>query len=537
MFRKSLNFIVVVLLILVNIICLSNEAYTQPSNIKNDMFWNTQDGWPIYSQGGGIFKFNDPSTGESRYYWYGVHYKEAELYRENPSVTYPNCSFESVTCYSSTDLVHWTFEGDVLTKEELKKVDGDKRKWIGRMGVAYIQEANRYAMFIQHDKGVLVAVSSKPTGAFTWHQKINMEPYIGTPNTGDQTVFTDEETGKSYLVYCYGVGRNKIYISELGMKSGLIGLLDCTQVYKGSGREGNCMFKYKGKYYLCASNLYGWDASLAYYLVADNIKGPYIPKNDMCVMPGCERDYAHVTQTGFFYTYKLGTQETVIYCGDRWADFAGNGLGYNQWVPISFQDDVPLFNSISSWNFDAMSGRWEVASDNNYVMNASFEADRKLIPSNFKPVQQQLLGWSTTVIEGNSISKDSSSIILNYDNSQSDRKIVVGEKSLLITDKSNFKRKISQVIESTPYVPLKDGLYTLSASVKNGAGFSKLEMYAVSNGKKNNKDFFQEHDTWTVITMKNVLVKDGMVEIGFYAEGDANATCYIDDVSLILELE
>ena len=51
------------------------------------MFWNTKDERPINSQGGGIFKFADPATGEKKYYWYGVHYKEADTYRNDPSVT------------------------------------------------------------------------------------------------------------------------------------------------------------------------------------------------------------------------------------------------------------------------------------------------------------------------------------------------------------------------------------------------------------------------------------------------------------------
>ena len=116
--------------------CLSgawiNTIYAQAGNIKNDVFWHTKDGKPINSQGGGIFRFPDPLTGEIKYYWYGVYYKEADTYRNNPAVTLSSASFESVTCYSSTDLVNWTFEADVLTKEELKKQDGNRRTWVGR---------------------------------------------------------------------------------------------------------------------------------------------------------------------------------------------------------------------------------------------------------------------------------------------------------------------------------------------------------------------------------------------------------------------
>jgi hypothetical protein len=360
-----------------------------------------------------------------------------------------------------------------------------------------------------------------------------MEKMIGTTNTGDQTVFTDDD-GKSYLIYSYGKGRNKIYVSEIGVKDGKVDLLDCTKVFQGESREGNCMFKYNNRYYMCASNIYGWDGSYAYYLVADNIRGPYLPAKDMLVMNGCSDDFTHVSQTGFFVTIKGSKQETVVYCGDRWADFAGNGLGYNQWCPLSFNDTIPYFNSLSSWDLDATTGEWNVAADNNYVKNGSFEADRRHIPSPVKPVQEQLTGWTTTVIAGNKISQDSiTSPVLNYFNTEADRKIVIGEKSLNISDKVHFKRKIFQSVTSSPYVKLIDGYYALTARIKNSAGFSNLQMYAESNGTKLNYAVKIENPTWQTIRIKNIPVKAGKVEVGFIAEGAANAFCYVDDVELV----
>ena len=512
-------------------ICKTGSIKAQSYNIKNDVFWNTKNGQPIYSQGGGIFRFGDPKTGEKKYYWYGVHYLEADKYRNDPTTVFKNCTFESVTCYSSTDLVNWKFEADVLTKDEVNKAG---RTWVGRLGVAYIKELNKYAMFVQHGKVVLIALSDTPTGQFTTHQEINMMPLIGTSNTGDQTVFTDEDSGKSYLIYSYGSGRNKIYVSEIGIKDGKVNLLDCTKVFQGESREGNCMFKYKNKYYMCASNIYGWDSSFAYYLVADNIKGPYTPTNNMEVMNGCSDDFAHITQTGFFYTLKTGNKETVIYCGDRWADFAGNGLGYNQWFPLSFDGSTPYFNSLSSWNLNAAAGTWKVAEDNNYVKNGSFEADRKYIPSKVKPVQIQLTGWATEVIEGNKIGLDSiSSPLLNYFNSESDRKVVIGEKSLNISDKVSFKRKVMQTITSSPYVKLENGVYTLTAKIKNSNGFANLEMYAKSNDKNFKYSINKENAAWQTIRLQNIAIHNGKLEIGFLAEGTANASCQVDDVMLI----
>ena len=534
--KRSNNFKINILVLLAFTI-VESKLYTanaQTLNIKNDVFWNTKNGLPINSQGGGIFKFNDPITGKKTYYWYGVHYKEADIYRNNPSVTLEGDTFESVTCYSSTNLVNWTFEADVLTKEELKKQDGEHKTWVGRLGVAYIPEIKKYAMFVQHGSEVLITTSDTPSGQFSYHQQISMKEMIGTTNTGDQTVFTDEDSGKSYLIYSYGQGRNKIYVSEIGMKNGKVDLLDCKEVFRGQSREGNCMFKYKNKYYLCASNIYGWDSSLAYYLVSDNIRGPFIANNDMLVINGCSDDYAHVTQTGFFVTLKGSKQETVVYCGDRWANFAGNGLGYNQWFPLSFEEHTPYFNSLGSWNLDTKTGEWNVATDNNYVKNGSFEADRRNVPNPVKPVQLQLTGWKTKVIEGNEMSFDTiTSPYLNHNNSENDRKIVIGEKSLALSDKVNFKREVSQTISSSPFVKLENRNYILTAKVKNNGKFSKLEMYATSNGKTLKYNITEENTTWKTIQIENIKIENNTVEIGFLADGVAKAFCYVDDVSLV----
>ena len=115
--------------------CCFPNLFAQTSLIQNDTFWFTKEGQPIYSQGGGIFRFKDPASGVEKYYWYGVRYREAETYRLNPAVTLPTSTFESVTCYSSTDLVTWSFEHNVLTMAELEKNGGYKR-WLGRLGVA-----------------------------------------------------------------------------------------------------------------------------------------------------------------------------------------------------------------------------------------------------------------------------------------------------------------------------------------------------------------------------------------------------------------
>lgn len=521
--KKKLLILTVILLTVINL-----KAQTTSTTINNDVFWYTTKNTPIYSQGGGIFRFPDPVTGIEHYYWYGVHYTGAETYLASPTGKNSNTGFASVTCYKSDDLVNWTFVADVMTSSTLTGA-----YWLGRLGVAYIADAKKYALVTQYNSNVLIATCDTPTGLFQKQTTIDMTSMIGTTNTGDQTVFTDDN-GKSYLVYSYGSGRSKIYLSEIGLKNGVITLLDCNQVYAGSGREGNCMFKYKGKYYICASDLYGWNASNVYYLESSSIYGPYTPTNSMVKMPGAVSDYGHVTQTGFFYTVKGSSQETVVYCGDRWSDFAGNGNGYNQWCPISFVNNAPYFNSLSQWNLNAATGEWTVGKDNNYVLNGSFDADRVDIPSASKPVQTYLSGWTFVVSKGNTIAVGGAhSPVLNASNSSTDRAIVTGNKCLNIKDSVDFTRKIYQRVVSTTYVPLTDGKYRLTAKVKSGSVFNTLFMYALSNNITFKTDITYSDSQWHTIEIKDVVVKGGNVEVGFMADGVALSWCRIDDISLV----
>jgi len=506
----------------------------------NDIFWQDTEGNTIFSQGGGIFKFGDT------YYWYGVKYQEAEWYAADPSKYYNNSDpspyFMGVTCYTSKDLVNWDYKGLVVTRDDVsarEEMENKEVAWVGRLGVAYMEDSGKYALFVQHEyedpgnvidgsntvndnftKQVLVLTADAPDGDYTWHNRINMVDYNGgTSNTGDQTVFTDSN-GKDYLVYSYGVGRGTIYLSEIIEKDGVITLDKAYKVYKGAGREGNCMFEYDGKYYICASDLYGWNASHAYYIVLDSLEPEYLatldaaPLNKMEVMDGCSDDFCHVTQTGFFYKVEGSKQDTVIFCGDRWAGFAGNGLGFNQWCPLSFDENgKPYYNSLSAWNIDAQTGEWSVAEGNNYAKNGSFDADRVSAAN--------LAGWTNTIIEG-------SAPINNI----GDR--ATGKYALKIGENADFAAKVSQKITDTPYVELPDGIYNLRAKVKKNGNFDTLNMYAKCGNLTSQLAITQNYASYTTIALDGVVVSGGNVEIGFEAEGKSGAYCYVDDVTFTL---
>lgn len=339
--------------------------------ITNETFWNDTSGNPIYSQGGGIFKFGDT------YYWYGVHYLGAEHYRANPTKKFDNeVTFVSIPVYSSRDLVNWKFENNVATANTAlangARLGGG---WVGRLGVAFNERTGKYVLVTQSRSEVVFLQGDSPTDTFTFGSEQTQIVNSPTPGTGDQTLFTDDN-GTDYLIFSNASGRASAFVSKL-RDSDSLAAEPAVQIGRNSaGREGNAMFKLGGKYYMAASDLHGWNSSVAHVLesTTSNIQGTY---SSEFTLPGTELDFSHVTQTGFFVTVNGTKQATTIFAGDRWADFAWNGIGYNQWMPVTKATNArPELHPVSQWQFNATTGEWRVGQANNYILNPDIQADR-----------------------------------------------------------------------------------------------------------------------------------------------------------------
>ena len=463
------------------------EAASQ--TITNDCFWKDTSGKNIYSQGGGVFKFGDT------YYWYGVHYTGADKYAASPTGKNGECYFQSVTCYSSKDLVNWKFENDVLTG---KTKNIGMVTWFGRLGAAYCPKSRKYIICAQYNGSVLFAQCDTPTGNFEIGNVQEQIPGVVNTGTGDQTLFVDDD-GQAYLICSSAKGRSHQYVCKL-RESDFLAAERAVEVKKGSGKEGNCMFKYKNKYYFCASDLHGWNASHSYYMVADNINGPY---SDWKVMDGTDNDFSHVTQTGFFYTVKGSKQETVLYCGDRWSDFAGNGLGYNQWVPLTVNGNDVKFHSLSEWNLDAETGAWTVGAGNNYVLNPTFEADRVSQPA--------LAGWKASGT-GNGNRKGGHT----------------GNWCAQQYGANAFSANMSQDIT------LPNGNYTLKFWVRSSGGQKAAKVYVKNyGGAEMSVSANKNIGNWTQMSIDNIPVTDGKIQVGFASDGNAGNWLMVDDFTLI----
>lgn len=441
--------------------------------IINDRFWKDTTGTPIYSQGGGVLQVGDT------FYWYGVKYRGAVAYAANPGGGIASdTGFAGITIYSSKNLADWKLENTVMP--------GNTNGWFGRLGVVYHAGTKKYVLVAQGGGGLYFATSDTPAGAFTFNNVQMNLPGIVNGATGDQTTFQDDD-GQAYLVSSSSNGRANRYISPL-RASDFLAAENAVLVYRGTGREGNCMFKHDGTYTFCSSDLHGWNASQTYCVSAPNIRGPYSAE---FVLAGTAADFSHVTQTGFFISVKGSAQSTIIFAGDRWSDFAGNGLGFNQWMPISFDGATPRLQSLTHWSINPATGSWTVGAENNYALNPSFEADRVAMT--------QPAGWVTT--SGTNVQGGHT-----------------GRWGWQLAGTST----LGQTIASVP-----NGTYTLTVWAR--AASAGAQLYAKGFGGTDKTTAIAAGTGWINVTLPGISVSNGRCEIGVTTSGQ---TVTVDDFVL-----
>ncbi len=474
--------------------------------ITNNTFWNDTSGNPIYSQGGGVFKFGDT------YYWYGVHYTGAELYRANPTRKYDgNVSFVSIPVYSSKDLVNWKFENRVATRSTGVGSGANMggAGWVGRLGVSYNENTGKYVLAVQMHhpsrggQGVLLLQGDSPTDTFDYGYFQTQITNSPTTGTGDQTVFTDDD-GKDYLIFSNREGRSRAFVSKFRESDSLRiepGALIGTNP---AGREGNAMFKLDGRYYHAASDLHGWNTSVTHVLESGSVQSGY---SGEYTMAGTEMDYSHVTQTGFFVTVKGTKQNTVIFAGDRWADFAWNGIGYNQWMPVTRTGARPQFHSVSQWQFNAVTGEWRAGPQNNYVLNPDFQADRIIVGT--------VTGWTNFRESG------ASSIVTNVDGGANGSRF-----GLRVGASSSFAGGVRQ------QVTVPAGTYRLALSAKTSGSMSAAQVTVTDAGGSSRTLNVPAASGWTRRELADIPLSAGTATVTIRAAG-GNGYLFTDQLSLV----
>lgn len=308
----------------------SAEAAQEEKYIVSGEVWFDTDGNRINAHGGGIL-YHD-----GVYYWYG-EYKGDSTYW-NPKVPSWECyrtEAGGVSCYSSTNLTDWEFQGVVLPSV-LDNVDSDLHysNVLERPKVIYNEKTGKFVMWLHVDShdylkaAAGVAVSDSPTGTFV---------YLGSirPNNAmsrDMTLFKDDD-GSAYHVYSSEENKT-LYISLLTddylQPSGVF-----TRNFIDQSREAPAVFKRNGKYYMLSSGCTGWDPNQAEVAIADSMLGNWTVMGNPC--SGKDAEITFYGQS----TYVLplaDKQDGYIAMFDRWDKTNLINSRY-LWLPVAFNGD------------------------------------------------------------------------------------------------------------------------------------------------------------------------------------------------------
>lgn len=297
--------------------------------IKPGQVWLDTDSNPINAHGGGIL-YHD-----SLYYWYG-EYKTGDTYLpEGATWECYRTDVAGVGCYSSPDLVTWTFEGNVLPAvKDDPNHDLHPSKVLERPKVVYNPATGKFVMWAHvesadYSKAAAgVAVADSPTGPFE---------YLGSfmPNDAmsrDQTVFVDDD-GKAYQ-FASSENNQTMYVNEL-TPDFLKPTGRYERIFIGMAREAPAVFKHNGKYYMLSSGCTGWDPNQAEIAVADSIMGPWTVIGNPCTGPDADKTfYAQST----YVQPVVGKDGAYVAMFDRWNKTDLENSRY-VWLPLEFHGD------------------------------------------------------------------------------------------------------------------------------------------------------------------------------------------------------
>ena len=326
--------------------------------------WTDTSGHLIQGHGGGVIKV------KSTYYWIG----------QDNSMRNGMTKRTSMACYSSADLIHWSFIADVLTNTSpgFRKYiapDLTAGSALNRPKVLYNKLTGKYVMYVVVAKGasprspdefqLTVATSSKPCGRYSY-VKAPFQPR-GNPS-GDIGLY--QENGKGYLLSedtgnpdhcsaCPRCGKPRPSTAACSVRGLYIYKLSpnflkvVRLVHRFSkDDEAPALFKAaNGTYFVLASGKTGFAPNNNQYATASSLTGSWSRWRDFAPR-GSDTE---ISQTMSVLKVSGTKGTTYIYLGDRWN---GNDLGDSTyvWQPLDVRGTTLKLSQHESWSINVRTG-------------------------------------------------------------------------------------------------------------------------------------------------------------------------------------
>jgi hypothetical protein len=257
-----------------------------------------------------------------------------------------NAAFQSVACYSSTDLAHWTYQRAALSVQ----ASGDlgPNRVVERPKVLYNGSTATYVMYLHIDSSsygeakVGVATSTTPCGGYTYRG--SFQP-LGQQSR-DLGLFQDTD-GTGYLLTedrANGLRIDRLSADYLSVTAAVAVFADY---------EAPAMVKSGGRYWLLASHLSGWSANDNVYATATSLTGGWSAFRPLA--PVGTSTYTSQIANVIAVQGSAGT--TFVYAGDRWttADLGSSPL---IWLPLTLSGSTAALGWQRSWTLDLAAGTW-----------------------------------------------------------------------------------------------------------------------------------------------------------------------------------
>lgn len=248
--------------------------------------------------------------------------------------------FQSIRCYTSTDLVQWTFQSTLLTRtssgdlgpsrvvERPKVIQNSSGKWVMWMHI----DSSNYG-----EAKVGVATSDSICGTYTYIRSFQPLGF----QSRDMGLFKDTD-GSGYLLS--EDRQNGLRIIKL--TSDFMDVSQNTYLFP-SHYESPAMIKVNGRYFMFASQLTGWDTNDNKYTTATSLTGPWSSWANFS--PSGERTYDSQT------TFILQVGNNYMYMGDRW--FSSNLMRSSYiWLPLNISGSTASLQWYLNWVVNPSTG-------------------------------------------------------------------------------------------------------------------------------------------------------------------------------------
>jgi Glycosyl hydrolases family 43 len=308
-------------------------AAEEPALIQPGERWLDDRGQEIQAHGGGILRLKDT------YYWFG----EDRSQTNDPKKRY-------VACYSSKDLAHWKFRGQVLTIGDPENLG--EGFVVERPKVFYNAKTKKYVMYLHLDRKqydlarVAVAVSDTVDGNYKYVKSFRP---LGQESR-DIGQFIDED-GSAYLIFESRAKRG-FYIARL---SDDYMNVEKEMSFVPARLEGGALVHYQGMYYAMGSNLTGWDANPNVYATAPSLEGPWSTMQN--IAPPETNTYD--SQSSMLLKVTGSKAATVIYMGDRWKPKELWDSRYI-WMPVKIGQGKMSLPKPQPWRINVKTGEAHV---------------------------------------------------------------------------------------------------------------------------------------------------------------------------------